>query len=335
MKFVVGLVVGVVVGIVFADAAVGQWRKFRTRDYPESPHSHNSLAVRQALAPLAARHRQSVAAVFSGGLRVACGAIVAADGWLVTKASELDAKVEVMLPGESARIPARQVGADETNDLALLKVERAGLAPVEFAVAAAPQIGAFFASVTELAVPEAFGVMSVPPHARPMRLELGVRRHEVKGGMRLYEIMPNTGAARAGLRKGDVVIAIDGKPVKTWLEFRDLVAQHAPGTDLVLRFLRAGKEREVRVPLKADPSRHGPKSGHERAKLWGPLSEVRLGFEQVIQHDSRLHPSRCGSLLVDLDGNVVGLNIARAGRFETLALTAEVVVAAVAKMRRK
>ena len=142
-----------------------------------------------------------------------------------------------------------------------------------------------------------------------------------------------TAAARAGLRKGDIVTSIGGTPVKTWLEFRDLIARQKPGTSVKLKILRDGKERTVAVPLKEDKSRHGPKSSHERANLWGPLSIVRLGFEEVIQHDAIVHPRLCGSLLVDLSGNVVGLNISRSGRFETLALSSRTVAAALSRLR--
>ena len=45
----------------------------------------------------------------------------------------------------------------------------------------------------------------------------------------------------------------------------------------------------------------------------------------ILQHDSVLKPSECGGPLVDLDGKVVGINIARAGRTETYAIPSEVV----------
>jgi len=38
-----------------------------------------------------------------------------------------------------------------------------------------------------------------------------------------------------------------------------------------------------------------------------------------------IKPSDCGGPLVDLDGKILGINIARAGRVETWALPAEVV----------
>lgn len=61
-------------------------------------------------------------------------------------------------------------------------------------------------------------------------------------------------------------------------------------------------------------------SGQE--DVWGDLSDVRSGFQQVLQHDTVLKPADCGGPVVDLNGKVLGVNIARAGRVETLALPA-------------
>ena len=45
-----------------------------------------------------------------------------------------------------------------------------------------------------------------------------------------------------------------------------------------------------------------------------------------------LKPEDCGGPIVDLSGAVVGVNVARAGRIETLALPAEDVQAVVARL---
>lgn len=59
-------------------------------------------------------------------------------------------------------------------------------------------------------------------------------------------VMPGMEAARAGLRPGDLVRAVDGEPVASWSE---LVARidGAPGRDLGLELIRDGSPVEVRV----------------------------------------------------------------------------------------
>ena len=57
--------------------------------------------------------------------------------------------------------------------------------------------------------------------------------------------------------------------------------------------------------------------------MGGPLSERADDFPGgVLQHDTVLQPTECGGPLVNLDGKVVGINIARAGRVESYCLPA-------------
>jgi serine protease Do len=54
--------------------------------------------------------------------------------------------------------------------------------------------------------------------------------------------------------------------------------------------------------------------------LGGELTRRRFGFPSALQHDTVLSPAECGGPIVDLEGRVVGFNIARAGRTESYAL---------------
>ena len=62
------------------------------------------------------------------------------------------------------------------------------------------------------------------------------------------------------------------------------------------------------------------------------LSRRRSGFPQAFAHDAPLRPNDCGGPVVDLDGRVVGLNIARASRAHSLAIPADVVQRVVEEM---
>jgi S1-C subfamily serine protease len=44
------------------------------------------------------------------------------------------------------------------------------------------------------------------------------------------------------------------------------------------------------------------------------------GFPVVFQHDAPLFPEQCGGPIVDLDGAVIGMNIARNGRAASYAI---------------
>ncbi len=68
-------------------------------------------------------------------------------------------------------------------------------------------------------------------------------------GVAVLQVQPGSAAERAGLRKGDVITALNGAPVNDPNTFRNLVAGTAPGTEVTLTIKRNGKEQQVRATL--------------------------------------------------------------------------------------
>src|SRR3712207_3674445 len=96
----------------------------------------------------------SAVRVESDGKAVALGTVVAADGWMVTKASDLGEKVTVKLK-DGKELPARVVGVHDPYDLALLKVEATDLTPVAWRDAKGVKVGQWVATVGPQAEPVA------------------------------------------------------------------------------------------------------------------------------------------------------------------------------------
>ena len=63
-----------------------------------------------------------------------------------------------------------------------------------------------------------------------------------------------TAAYEAGLEAGDVLLAVDGRPVATADEARAALADRRPGERVALRYRQRGREVEARVALVEDPS---------------------------------------------------------------------------------
>jgi len=76
--------------------------------------------------------------------------------------------------------------------------------------------------------------------------ELGVTQGP---GVVVYNVLSGSGADRAGLRKGDVITALNGKQVDDPNSFRNLIASTAPGTEVTLTVKRNGSEQQVRATL--------------------------------------------------------------------------------------
>jgi Do/DeqQ family serine protease len=72
-------------------------------------------------------------------------------------------------------------------------------------------------------------------------------------GVLLVQIMPRSPAAKAGLKPRDVITAIDGREVGDIQALRFRLATLPIGGTATLRVIRDGKERTVRVALRAAP----------------------------------------------------------------------------------
>lgn len=78
---------------------------------------------------------------------------------------------------------------------------------------------------------------------------LGVNASEVGGRLVVGRIMPGSPAEKSGLRRGDIIVGIDGAATKTLGEFyRKLWARGAAGVRVPLDVLQSGDARRVDVP---------------------------------------------------------------------------------------
>ena len=71
----------------------------------------------------------------------------------------------------------------------------------------------------------------------------------VREGVALAEVQPGSPAATAGLRKGDVVVEINGKPMRSAAEMRALLGVTPAGESIEMRVLRGAEERSLRVRM--------------------------------------------------------------------------------------
>jgi len=140
-------------------------------------------------------------------------------------------------------------------------------------------------------------------HGRVIRGWLGVTLQELtpalaRGlgllevqGILVADVMSDSPAARAGLRRGDVIVAFGDKPVDDVARFRNQIAQTPPGSRIRLMILRGGQPRPIEVivgELAEPPARvaHGP-VGPDRLGIvvadLTPERARRLGLPPTIE----------------------------------------------------
>jgi len=90
--------------------------------------------------PVVAKVNESTVRVLADGKDVALGTVVFADGYVLTKASDLRGALAVKF-ADGSDADAKLVGVHKGTDLALLKVEKKGLTPLTFGDSKAAALG--------------------------------------------------------------------------------------------------------------------------------------------------------------------------------------------------
>ncbi len=284
---------------------------------------------------------ESTVRVQSGTKDVALGTVLSADGYILTKGSELRGELSCILRDGSA-YDAKYVGYHRQSDIALLKIDADGLKPIKFAEAKTGIVGNWVAATSTTSEPVAVGVISAA--ARKLYGEQSFIDNTNKGylgiilgdivdgeGVLVREVSKGTPAFKADLKAKDIILELAGKAVKGREAMMEMMEKYRPGETITVKVKRGDKEIEVKVLLgsRSDLNKANPdqvdRSDIQNA-MGGLLSGRRTGFPMVIQHDTILKPSDCGGPLVDLDGKVLGINIARAGRVETWTIPGDIVM---------
>ncbi|MGV3642184.1 MAG: trypsin-like peptidase domain-containing protein [Adhaeribacter sp.] len=104
-----------------------------------------------------------------------------------------------------------------------------------------------------------------------MLREQGIDPASVKG-VYLTQVQPNSGAAKAGLKAGDIIQRMDGVPLSSAAEFSERIARHRPGDQVDLAYLRNGKEAKTSVTLMGEESLREGLAGKSLSGL-----EAKLG----------------------------------------------------------
>lgn len=105
--------------------------------------------------------------------------------------------------------------------------------------------GPFDRQIPEL--PEMPGIPDMP--FQGLRPWLGVTFQQTAEGAHVTEVISGSPAEEAGLQEGDIITAVDGRPVTLDQPLNEVIGQYAPGDRVALIVMRDGQERTVRVRL--------------------------------------------------------------------------------------
>lgn len=275
-------------------------------------------------------NRNSVVAIRDGGLLMCLGTVMSADGYILTKASELQGAIdpEVFLP-DGRRFKAQELATDYAFDLMLLRIQATDLQPVSLEADRPSVVGEL--AVLQNGKGEALmpTVISVKTHTTEgaNKAFLGIRMEIDDNGVRIERVLPGGAAQRNGMKEGDVIMSLNGRAVDHPTTLAAAIGVFKPGDKISLRFMRDEKIRTIDIILT-------PKFVNDDAMLplyrdeqfQGQFASTHAGgFPKVIQIDADVYPRQVGGPLLGINGRALGIVIARADRFPAFAIPADAV----------
>ena len=289
----------------------------------------NGAQTLTAVAALEKRIQIMTAPVIDAdGLTLSTASWVGSEGYFLTKASDTP-KLErcKVLISPSVTVAIREIHRSAIHDLVLAQaVGVSGLPALTFeSKARSTRYGQWLVAPVKGGKTVRIGVISAQRRKIPGGgAAMGVRMDEKTNskGVRIAGIAEDSPAAAAGLLEDDVLLSLDGHTLNSYQKVHELVRDRQPGEQIEIVYRRSGKVAHVQLRLASRSKILQNWEGEDFAN--GGISIRTDNFAQVIQHDLPLAAQDMGSPLFDLEGHLLGINIARVDRITTFALPTEI-----------
>lgn len=237
-------------------------------------------------------------------------------GNIITKSTRVGDQPKIELTNGS-RVDAEVIARDPKNDLVLLQAKFLGLGGVD--------LSKFHGDLEErpgrlLLIPDAHGAGHVSiwgskyfhvPRTKASVGYLGVMLgFDSDSGNVVFDRVYSGGARNAGVRSGDVLLKLNDRTISKQNEVHEFLRQHDPHSKIKVLIQRDDAEITKEIVLGNRPDN----TGHIADDILGGKSDRRDGFSLAISHDADLRPRECGGPVFDIDGDFLGINIARFSR---------------------
>jgi serine protease Do len=283
----------------------------------------NGIQVQQAFGKTQGIAQESTVKLLRNERVIAHGTVIDSRGFVLSKASACIG-ARYLLTNSGICLPVKARKRDEACDLVLLEVIGDGYewptlhwsdnnnsTDARWAISASPELDEIRLGL--------FGGKT-----RPIGREGGVMGvvlsddNQSERGIRVLEVIPQSAADRAGLKINDRILKIDHRSVRSKQQVNHAMQKKDPGDLVLLHINRVDEAIELRVTL-----------GHRSVTfdlfnrnllMSGPTSKRKDNFPLVLQHDIPLYRNNMGGPVFNLEGQCVGINIARVDRVTNFAL---------------
>jgi serine protease Do len=121
-------------------------------------------------------------------------------------------------------------------------------------------------------------------------------------GIVVGDVSANSPAQKAGIQRGDIILQINGKPVTDSNQLRMSVSMMPPGSELRLKILRNGTERDETVKLAEMPTETAKVDSNDQEGGSKALEGVEVSnLNASIAHELNIPASTKGVVVTDID----------------------------------
>lgn len=286
-------------------------------------HERQSPALLGQLTGVVANCQEFTVDILDNKSELCLGIVIDTRGTVLTKLSEVEKRSNLSVRDYRGVVYNATLGPkDEENDLVLLSTSATTLRPIQFSERQ-PAMGELLITPSTAGRAIGIGSYSHPPRslASSERGFLGVIPRNLNQGVEITELTPGGAAEYAGLRVGDIIRKANQKPMTDVSNLVAEVQRRRAGEKMEIEFVRNGSLQSATVTLAGINLSSEKAARFKMMNRLGAIPSTRgSDFPWVFQHDTPLLPEQCGGPILDIEGNVLGINIARQGRVASLAI---------------
>ncbi|MDO5969873.1 trypsin-like peptidase domain-containing protein [Flavivirga aquimarina] len=258
------------------------------------------------------------------------GTIINSKGYIVAKASQVNKDKITCELYNGTTTSAKIIGIDKSNDLIVLQIASKKITAINIPKKTDTSVGKLIGAASFKEDIKYSGVISAPVR----KISAEAPSHGFLGAAltfsnKVFVIFDGGAAMLGGLKRGDVIIKFDDTKIESSDDRISFLETTRVNQKLKVTVLREGKEEIVHVTLlKEDPKRI--RKRHIAYDI--DISDRKSDFTQAFTHDMPIEVYESGTPVVDINGNVIGINIAKENRTTSFAIPINIVLETVEKI---
>ena len=250
---------------------------------------------------------------------VGSGFIVSADGYILTNAHVVDEASEVMVRLTDKReFKAKVIGVDRRTDVAInpgnsggplfnMAGEVIGINSQIYSRTGG-YMGLSFAVPIEVAMKvktdlQQYGKVSrgrlgvtIQGVTQELADSFGLKKAQ---GALVAAVEPKSPADKAGIKTGDIILAVDGRAIENSIDLPRVIGESRPGTAVTLKIWRQGETQELRASLGEAPAEKMARAAGESKAKPGKLG---LALRPLTDEERKQMEAEGGLLVEQSEG---------------------------------